>query len=160
MRPRIAVAIVAAVALIMLALAATALATSQATHPKLLGVVGKNDAFKISLTSKGTSVKTLKAGTYTFVVQDDSTIHNYELDGPKGKSWTFTSVGFKGTKTITLKLAKGSYKAHCPPHSSFFFPFYTSLSPRAGRAAPGPPPRPRCYSQRVGSSPTKGGPKR
>src|SRR3954447_2536889 len=125
MRPRIAVAIVAAVALIVLALAATALASSQATHPKLLGVVGKNDAFKISLTSKGTSVKTLKAGTYTFVIQDDSTIHNYELDGPNGKSWDFTSVGFKGTKTFTIKLAKGQYKAYCSPHESFMFTKFT-----------------------------------
>ena len=73
MRPRIALAIVAAFALIVLALAATAVAASQATHPKLLGVVGKNDAFKISLTSKGKVVKTLKAGTYTVVIQDDST---------------------------------------------------------------------------------------
>jgi plastocyanin len=127
MRPRIALAIVAAFALIVLALAATALASSQATHPKLLGVVGKNDAFKISLTSKGKSVKTLKAGTYTFVIQDDSTIHNYELDGPNGKSWDFTSVGFKGTKTITIKLAKGKYKAYCEPHESFMFQKYTVI---------------------------------
>ena len=125
MRPRIAIAIVAAFALIVLALAATALAASQATHPKLLGVVGKNDAFKISLTSNGKSVKTLKAGTYTFVIQDDSTIHNYELDGPNGKSWTFTSVGFQGTKTITLKLAKGKYTALCAPHASFMFQRFT-----------------------------------
>ena len=125
MRPRIALAIVAAVALIVLALAATALAASQATHPKLLGVVGKNDAFKISLTSKGQAVKTLKAGTYTIVIQDDSTIHNYELNGPNGKSWTFTSVGFKGTKTITLKLAKGKYKAYCEPHESIMFQNFT-----------------------------------
>jgi len=125
MRSRIASAIVAAVALIMLALAASALAASQATHPKLLGVVGKNDAFKITLTNKGKSVKTLKAGTYTFVVQDDSSIHNYELDGPNGKSWTFTSVGFKGTKTITVKLAKGKYKAYCAPHESFMFQKFT-----------------------------------
>ena len=125
MRPRIAIAIVAAFALIVLALAATALAGSQATHPKLLGVVGKNDAFKISLTSNGKSVKTLKAGTYTFVIQDDSTIHNYELDGPNGKSWTFTSVGFTGTKMITLKLAKGQYKAFCSPHESIMFQHFT-----------------------------------
>jgi len=121
MRPRIASAIAAVVALIVLALAASALAASQATHPKLLGVVGKNDAFNIALTNKGKPVKTLKAGTYTFVIQDDSSIHNYELDGPKGKSWTFTSVGFKGTKTITVKLAKGKYKAYCAPHESFMF---------------------------------------
>ena len=125
MRPRIAVAIVAAVALIVLALTATALAGSQATHPKLLGIVGKNDAFKISLTSKGKAVKTLKAGTYTITIQDDSTIHNYELDGPNGKSWSFTSVGFMGTKTITLKLAKGKYKAYCEPHESFMFQRFT-----------------------------------
>ena len=125
MRPRIAVAIVAAVALTLLAFAATAMAASQATHPKLLGVVGKNDAFKISLTSKGKAVKTLKAGTYTITIRDDSTIHNYELDGPKGKSWTFTSVGFQGTKTITLKLAKGKYKAYCAPHESFMFQRFT-----------------------------------
>ena len=125
MRPRIASAIVAAVALIVLALAASALAASQATHPKLLGVVGKNDAFNITLTNKGKSVKTVKAGTYTFVIQDDSSIHNYELDGPSGKSWTFTSVGFKGTKTITVKLAKGKYKAYCTPHESFMFKKFT-----------------------------------
>jgi len=125
MRPRIAFATVAAVALIVLAFAATALAGSQATHPKLLGVVGKNDAFKITLTDKGKAVKTLKAGTYTFVIQDDSTIHNYELDGPKGKSWSITSVGFQGTKTITLKLAKGKYKAYCEPHESFMFQNFT-----------------------------------
>jgi plastocyanin len=125
MRPRIAIAIVAAFALIVLALAATAFAASQATHPKLLGVVGKNDAFKISLTSKGKTVKTLKAGTYTVVVQDDSTIHNYEIDGPNGKSLDITSVGFQGTKTITLKLAKGKYKAFCKPHESFMFQNFT-----------------------------------
>src|SRR3954470_9022162 len=125
MRPRIASAIVAAVALIVLAFAAASLAASQATHPKLLGVVGKNDAFKISLTSKGKSVKTLKAGTYTVVIEDDSTIHNYEIDGPKGKSWDITSVGFQGTKPITRKLPKGKYKAFCEPHESFMFQNFT-----------------------------------
>jgi plastocyanin len=125
MRPRIAVAIVAAFALTVLALAAAALVAPQATHPKLLGVVGKNDAFKITLTSKGKAAKTLEAGTYTFVIQDDSTIHNYELDGPKGKSWDFTSVGFKGTKTMTLKLVKGKYKAYCEPHESLMFQKFT-----------------------------------
>ncbi len=125
MRPRIAVAIVAAVALTVLALAATALAASQASHPKLLGVVGKNDAFKISLTSNGKSVKTLKAGIYTITIQDDSTIHNYALVGPHGKAWTFTSGGFKGTKTITLELGAGKYKAYCSPHESFMFQRFT-----------------------------------
>ena len=43
----------------------------------------EDDAYKINLTNaKGKLVKTLKAGTYTFVIHDDSTFHNYELDGP------------------------------------------------------------------------------
>jgi hypothetical protein len=92
-----------------------------ATHPKLVGIVGKNDAYTISLTSNGKPVTTLKHGTYTLVIRDDSAIHNYELDGPHGKSWKFTTVGFTGTKTFSLKLAKGKYKAYCAPHESFMF---------------------------------------
>ena len=94
-------------------------------HPKLTGTVGKNDAFKINLTSNGKVAKTLKAGTYTVVIHDDSSIHNYELDGPHGKSWTFTSVSFVGTKTVTLKLTAGKYKAYCAPHESSMFQRFT-----------------------------------
>jgi plastocyanin len=66
-------------------------------------------------------VKTLKPGTYTLVIHDDSSIHNYELDGPHGKSWTFTAVPFKGTKTMTIKFAAGAYKAYCSAHESEMF---------------------------------------
>jgi hypothetical protein len=97
-----------------------------ATHPKLYGTVGKNDAFKIKLlNSKGVLVKTLKPGTYTVVIHDDSAIHNYELDGPHGKSWTFTSTPFIGTKTFTLKLVAGKYKAYCSVHESVMFQHFT-----------------------------------
>jgi plastocyanin len=113
----------AAAAAAALAVAATA---NTASHPKLTGTVGKNDAYKITLkTTAGKLVKTLKAGTYTVVIHDDSTLHNYELDGPHGKSWTFTSVRFKGTKTFTLKLVKGKYKAYCAPHESVMFQHFT-----------------------------------
>ena len=112
----------AAVAMAVFVLAASATATSR---PKLIGVVGKNDAFKITLSSKGKVAKTLKAGTYTLVIHDDSKLHNYELDGPNGKSWTFTSVNFVGTKTMTIKLAKGKYKAYCSPHESTMFQHFT-----------------------------------
>ena len=94
-------------------------------HPKLVGLVGKNDAYKITLTTNGTVVKKLKAGTYTVAIHDDSSIHNYELDGPHGKSWTFTSVPFVGTKTVTLKLVAGKYKAYCAPHESVMFQHFT-----------------------------------
>lgn len=96
-----------------------------AMHPKLVGVTGKNDAFKITLSFNGKNVKTLKAGTYTVVIHDDSTMHNYELDGPHGKSWTFTKVPFVGTKTFTLKLVPGKYKAYCVMHESTMLHHFT-----------------------------------
>jgi len=111
-------------AVIAAAFAAAAHATA-AAHPKLIGVVGKNNAYKITLTQNGKLVKTLKPGTYTLVIHDDSGIHNYELDGPHGKSWTFTSVGFVGTKTFTLKLVAGKYKAYCAPHESIMFQHFS-----------------------------------
>ncbi|MFL5953796.1 MAG: hypothetical protein ACJ76I_06785 [Gaiellaceae bacterium] len=95
-------------------------------HPTLIGTVGKNDAYKINLTTAaGKTVKNLAAGTYTVVVHDDSSIHNYVLDGPHGKSWTFTAVPFKGTKTFTLKLVAGAYKAFCLPHESVMFQHFS-----------------------------------
>ena len=110
-------------ALVAAAAALTVAATAGAmSHPKLIGLVGKNDAFTITLKdSHGKLVKTIKHGTYTFAISDDSAIHNYELDGPHGKSWTFTSVPFRGTKTFTLKLVAGAYKAYCSPHESIMF---------------------------------------
>src|SRR3954451_8945923 len=86
------------------ATAALAFGAHTAKNAKLVGTVGKNNAYKISLnTSDGKPAKTLAAGTYTLVLHDDSAMHNYELDGPHGKSWTFTTVPFTGTKTVTLK---------------------------------------------------------
>ena len=95
------------------------------THPKLIGVVGKNDASKLTLRLNGNGVRTLKAGTYTVVIHDDSTFHSYELDGPHGRSWKFTTVPFVGTKTFTLKLVPGWYKAYCSAHESSMFHHFT-----------------------------------
>jgi plastocyanin len=104
------------------ALPFAAAARPAAAHPTLFGTVGKNNAYKIVLlNASGKVVKTLKHGTYKLVIRDDSAIHNYELDGPHGKSWTFTSVPFTGTKTFTLNLVAGAYKAYCSPHESVMF---------------------------------------
>jgi hypothetical protein len=94
-------------------------------HPRLIGIVGKNDDYKITLTMNGKPIKRLKAGTYTVAIHDDSSIHNYELDGPHGKSWTFTAVPFIGAKTVTLKLVPGKYKAYCEAHESVMFRHFT-----------------------------------
>jgi plastocyanin len=117
----ITVAVGAAAAL----LAASALARGNAVKT-LTGTVGKNNAYTITLVdSTGKKVTKLAAGTYKVVVHDDSAIHNYELDGPHGKSWKFTTVPFKGTKTFTLKLVAGTYKAYCAPHESTMFQHFT-----------------------------------
>jgi len=114
--------------LVILAVGAVAVDATARTagHAKLVGTVGKNDAYSIVLkTSSGKLVTKLKPGTYSVVLHDDSAIHNYELDGPHGKSWSFTSVPFKGTKTFTLKLAAGKYKAYCEAHEAEMFQHFT-----------------------------------
>jgi plastocyanin len=60
--------------------------------------------------------KSVKAGKYTFVIQDKSSAHNWHITGPGvNKS---TTVSFVGTKRITVTLKKGTYKIVCDPHAS------------------------------------------
>jgi len=125
MRSKLMLAVALGASVAAAILAASAFARGQAAST-LTGTVGKNNAYKISLVdSSGKKVNTLKPGTYKLVIHDDSTFHNYELDGPHGKSWSFTSVPFTGTKTFTLKLAAGKYKAYCSSHESTMFQHFT-----------------------------------
>jgi plastocyanin len=94
-------------------------AAAPAATPTLNGTVGPG--FTIKLTQAGKKVSALKAGSYTFVISDKSSMHSFALDGPKGFAKDFTSVGFTGTKTITVTLKKGSYKFYCQPHESSMF---------------------------------------
>ena len=108
------------VLLIGVAVALAANATGQqASIPILRGTVGPG--FTIKLTQNGKVVKTLKAGTYQFVIADKASIHAFALDGPHGFAKDFTTVSFVGTKTATLKLKAGSYKYYCPPHEASMF---------------------------------------
>jgi Copper binding proteins, plastocyanin/azurin family len=94
------------------------LATSPAapmSHPRLIGTVGPG--FTITLKQNGKALKTLKAGTYTFVVSDKASIHNFQIEGP-GLDRAITTVGATGTKTVTLRLKHGTYKYYCAPHES------------------------------------------
>ena len=88
-----------------------------------IGTVGPG--YTITLTKAGKKVTKLKAGKYTFVITDKASIHNFSLDGPKGFEKTFTSVPFKGTKTVTLTLKAGKYKFYCEPHESTMFGNFT-----------------------------------
>jgi len=115
--------------LALLPLAAALVAVGAATAapaatPKLFGVVGINDAFKITLKdSKGKSVKSLKSGFYSLQVNDGSSIHNFQIEGP-GLDKRVTTVNFTGKKTVRIHLRKGKYKFYCMPHESSMFGFF------------------------------------
>jgi plastocyanin len=98
---------------VTLAAATSGNARSTAT-PKLTGVSGPG--FTVAVTAAGKAVKTLKAGTYTIVVEDKSSIHNFHLVGP-GVNKT-TTVPFTGKQTWTVKLKKGTYTYKCDIHAA------------------------------------------
>jgi len=102
-------------AAVSLVLASTAFGTATKTKT-LNGTVGPG--FTISLKSGTKAVKTLKAGKYKFKISDQSSSHNFHVSGP-GVNKDLTAIGFTGTKTVTLKLKKGTYQYYCVPHKSF-----------------------------------------
>jgi plastocyanin len=87
--------------------------SSGAVVPKLSGAVGPG--FTITLKRGPLAVRTLKPGRYTITVSDRSSIHNFHLKGP-GLNREITTVGFVGTKSITVTLRKGRYTFVCDPH--------------------------------------------
>jgi ABC-type sugar transport system substrate-binding protein len=84
---RVRIAVVAAV--VALGSAGAAMAFTSAT-PMLNGSVGPG--FTISLkNSAGKKVKTLKAGTYKFVITDKADIHTFDLAQKSGGKFTRSS---------------------------------------------------------------------
>ncbi len=118
---RATLAVAAAVA-VGLAIVGAALSRPSST-PTLTGTDGPG--FTITLKKGGTSVKTLKAGTYKFVISDKSSIHGFSLDGPHGFAKDFTKIPFVGKQTFVVKLKAGKYKYYCPNHESTMFAHFT-----------------------------------
>ena len=106
---RIAFLLVLALAV---AIPSTALARSSSN--KLVGEVGPG--FTIELKQGSKDVKTLKAGTYTILVEDKAAIHDFHLMGAGLNKKT--GVSFIGDQTwkITLKAGKVTYQ--CDPHAA------------------------------------------
>lgn len=88
-------------------------ATTAGEATTLTGSVGPG--FTISLKKGGVKVRTLKAGTYTIRVSDKSNMHDFRLKGSTRK--TITGVAFKGTKTMTVTLKRGTVTYFCAPHA-------------------------------------------
>jgi plastocyanin len=118
---RATLAVAAAVA-VGLAIVGAALSRPSST-PMLTGTDGPG--YTITLKKSGTSVKTLKAGTYKFVISDKSSIHAFSLDGPHGFAKDFTKIPFVGKQTFVVKLKAGKYKYYCPNHESTMFGHFT-----------------------------------
>jgi plastocyanin len=106
-----------AVAALALVVGAVASARTAAT-PTLNGTVGPG--FTIALKKSGKKVKTLKAGSFKFVIGDKASSHNFVLEKEKGGKFekTLTGVSFVGSKTATIRLTKGTWKYYCAPHES------------------------------------------
>jgi len=84
-----------------------------AVTPKLVGTDGPD--FTIKVTKAGAAVKALTAGTYTLVVRDKSSAHNFHLIGPGVNKKT--GVPFTGTQTWTVTLKRGTYTFQCDVHA-------------------------------------------
>ena len=89
----------------------TADATGAGDGTILKGTVGPG--FDISV--DGTD--SLTAGSYTLVVDDKASSHNFHLTGPGGIDVT-TDVPAEGEETFELELVAGEYRFICDPHAS------------------------------------------
>jgi len=58
----------------------------------------------------------LTAGSYTLVVNDQSSAHNFHLTGPGVD--VSTDVGVEGEESFEVELQAGEYTFVCNPHSS------------------------------------------
>ena len=87
----------------------------------LRGSVGPG--YTISLRKNGQAVRSLRAGTYRFLIADHAAIHDFVLEKERGGRFEreLTDVSDVGTKIVTIKLTRGTWKYYCEPHESVMF---------------------------------------
>ena len=92
-------------------------ALAQADNRQLVGLVGTNDAFVISLRDgAGNLVSQLDPGTYDIAVSDRSEVHSFHLKGP-GVDMR-TPIDAKQEITWTVTFTEGRYVFFCDAHES------------------------------------------
>ena len=148
--------VLVAVLIVLLALLAGSAGAARVDNPVLTGDVGAGDSFTITLTdSSGSSVKHLDPGTYTLVVHDHSSFHNFDFSGPGAAA--STDVEFVGDKTFTVTLTDGKYSFVCDPHSAQMRGSFTvgtvTTTTTTTTTTPAPTP-PTALAASVGPGPT------
>ena len=139
---------------VALALVAGSAGSARADNPVLTGDVGAGDSFAISLKDpSGMAVTHLDAGTYTLVVHDHSSFHNFDFSGPGAA--VATDVEFVGDKTFTVTLTDGTYFFQCDPHAAQMrgkFTVGTVATTTTTTTAPVPNPTPLAASVGPGAA--------
>jgi hypothetical protein len=120
--------------LLLLVAAVLPSAFAQADNPRLVGTVGTNDAYVITLRdADGNPVTHLDPGTYDIAVRDVSELHNFHLRGPGVDQATIPEEAQTVTWTVTF--TDGTYTYQCDPHSSLMHGSFT-----VGNVPPPPVP--------------------
>jgi plastocyanin len=114
-------------------------AAARADNPRLVAVVGTNDAFVITLRdAAGNLVSHVDPGTYDIAVSDRSEIHNFHLRGPGVE--VATPIEDKQETTWTVTFTDGRYTYVCDAHSSIMRGYFLAgnIPPTALSANVGP----------------------
>jgi hypothetical protein len=78
-------------------------------------------AGKLTLTTKGKPVSTLKAGLYTFTVHDNSPRRGFSIQKVKTGAIDLTGVGYKGIHVKTVNLKVGQWMFYSPAGTKQYF---------------------------------------
>jgi plastocyanin len=93
------------------------LAPAVAGAETLIGTVGTNNAYVITLKHQdGSAVTSLTAGTYDIEIHDNSQIHNFHLSGPGVNESTAVETTSSPTWHVTFQ-AGSTYAYLCDPHA-------------------------------------------
>jgi plastocyanin len=146
------IAVLFAASILALALALVALGGREQGQT-LYAFVGTNDGFDIGVAdANGNAVTRVGPGTYTFVVRDRSTLHNFHFASNEDRTADFrTDLAFVGEQSFTVTLQPGTEYAYaCEPHWQTMNGHLSTSGTTPFPPPPPPAPAPRPKTVRAG----------